>query len=145
MKKSMSYLQAFAILIVASSITWGLLGRKDCDHSPQQIAAAMKSQVGAVRAQDLHTAWLEDRQRNMDLVERGSNTLQAARDVVAATNITIPRDAAICLEARRQIDYELMTSMVPGQEFGPQLSHWHDRTRAVGLFCDYALSIGGLR
>ena len=98
--------------------------------------------IKALTQQASTSEWEKHRQQNLAAVEKGSLLLARARTDIGAAKLSMPRDAAICLRARRMMDEKLVAAMGPGRDFAQELSDWHAENSAVDTFCAYSLHIG---
>ena len=89
--------------------------------------------------------WLARRQETLFEAEARVAVLVQARQELQGRKLSIQRDAAICLEARRLSDEALRAAMTSGGEFGGALAKWHAQARGVETFCAYALTVGAPR
>ncbi len=89
--------------------------------------------------------WIQHQAKAMADSEAQAKVLARARASLDGVKVTVPRDAAICFEARNMMQRDLEAAMRSGGEFGPALDAWHAQSRGVETFCTYALTIGAPR
>lgn len=74
-----------------------------------------------------------------------TRSLSLARARLAGTRPGMPRDLAICLEARAQTDQELKSIILEKGDIGLAMARYQDEQRALKTFCAYALEIASPR
>lgn len=104
-----------------------------------QTVGVLKQNVSPTAQMDRFQA---QRAAQIAAAEYGSELLRAAAVAVDETRIRIPRDAAICLTARRLADEAISNAMVPGKDFAAELDRWNAEATAMETFCAYAMRVG---
>lgn len=132
-------------IISLAAAAWLTNASAGCASDMNLETDARRASVAAQEAANdkAQKLWQVRRAQAIEDAEAQARVLARARaSVQSRQKLGIPREAAICFEARNIMQADLDAAMRSGGEFGQELDNWHAQSKGVEMYCTYALTVG---
>ena len=130
------------ISVATTAALWMAAGAVACANNPGASDHELRHKQLLSATQEAQELWVTRRKKAWREAEAQAEVIGEARSSLRGQKITMQRDAAICLEARRMMDDNLRKAMQSKCGFATELEQWHAQEHGVRMFCAYALAVG---